>query len=345
MPATPDIPEPGPTPEPVVINPPTDFVGVGTSTSTIKLTWKDNSNNENNFRIQRKTTNGVDDYVVVATLPANTTQYEDTGLASNTRYNYILHAVRDDVSAKAPNLLGVQTLAIDPQPLPDPPLAPTDFNGVAKSTSRVDLFWTDVANDEAAYEVFRRTRDGGDPMVRIAVLDPNVATYVDTGLNRRWVYVYQVKAVNEFGSAASPEIHVQTLADDPVVTVNPPTNVAATATAPNKVSVAWTDNSNNEAGFKVERKTGTGSFSVVAELAPNVLAYQDNNVPAGTYVYRVVAFAGTVTAPSSEVTVVVTDPVPVKVLNKVTTVVNLVTKVTSTTYEYSDGTSETVSKP
>jgi hypothetical protein len=64
-----------------------------------------------------------------------------------------------------------------------------------------------------------------------------------------------------------------------------------------ELQLAWTDNSNNEDGFKIERKTGTtGTYTQLATVGANVTVYIDTNLVDGaTYCYRVAAFnaAGT----------------------------------------------------
>ena len=72
----------------------------------------------------------------------------------------------------------------------------------------------------------------------------------------------------------------------------PPTTPATfTASASGMtVSLAWTDNSTNETGFKVLRKdTLTGSFSTVITTAADATSYSDTVTAAGTYKYRVSA--------------------------------------------------------
>ena len=56
--------------------------------------------------------------------------------------------------------------------------------------------------------------------------------------------------------------------------------------------LAWNDNSNNEDGFKIERKTGTtGTFSQIATVGVNITSYNDTNLIDGaTYCYRLAAF-------------------------------------------------------
>jgi hypothetical protein len=72
-----------------------------------------------------------------------------------------------------------------------------------------------------------------------------------------------------------------------------PSGLTITSVLSNKVFLAWTDNSGNETGFKIQRKQGaTGTYAQIATPGANVTTYTDND-PAlldGTvYYYRVCA--------------------------------------------------------
>lgn len=58
------------------------------------LTWKDNSDNETQFMIQRMEMGGTADYTTVASPPFNTTQYHDTPPGGKT-YMYMVMAMND----------------------------------------------------------------------------------------------------------------------------------------------------------------------------------------------------------------------------------------------------------
>ena len=62
--------------------------------------------------------------------------------------------------------------------------------------------------------------------------------------------------------------------------------------APNfQINLKWTDSSSNESGFHVERKSGSGAYSVIGSVGPNVTTYLDATTVANTtYTYRVNAF-------------------------------------------------------
>ena len=59
-----------------------------------------------------------------------------------------------------------------------------------------------------------------------------------------------------------------------------------------ELSATWVDNSNNEAGFMLERRTATTeAFTPIAIVGPNVTSYNDSGLVEGEiYCYRVFAF-------------------------------------------------------
>src|SRR4029453_18318060 len=56
--------------------------------------------------------------------------------------------------------------------------------------------------------------------------------------------------------------------------------------------LSWSDNSTNEVGFRIERRTGaTGTYAEIATVGVNTASYTDVNLPNGTnYCYRVRAY-------------------------------------------------------
>lgn len=68
-----------------------------------------------------------------------------------------------------------------------------------------------------------------------------------------------------------------------------PSSLAASAVASTRVNLSWRDNSTNETGFKIERKTGSnGSYAQIATASAGATTFADTSAAAGTsYVYRV----------------------------------------------------------
>lgn len=83
--------------------------------------------------------------------------------------------------------------------------------------------------------------------------------------------------------------------------VSAPQNVAAEAKAHNAVALTWTDASDDETGFIVERKTQTGTWQRIAALPSNATSYMDTTALGETaYQYRIGAVRASVSAYSAE---------------------------------------------
>jgi hypothetical protein len=85
----------------------------------------------------------------------------------------------------------------------------------------------------------------------------------------------------------------------------PPGNLKAEVLSPVSVLLTWRDNSDNENGFSILRKTGSQAFAEIATVRANVSNHTVTGLsPATTYVFAVQAYgAGGRSASSNEVTV------------------------------------------
>ncbi len=94
-----------------------------------------------------------------------------------------------------------------------------------------------------------------------------------------------------------------------------PSALAATTVSTTQINLAWTDNSTNETGFRVERSTDNVTFTEIGTTAANVTTFNSTTLTSGTtYYYRVRAYnAGGNSAYSntaSATTAVVQAPYP-----------------------------------
>ncbi len=79
---------------------------------------------------------------------------------------------------------------------------------------------------------------------------------------------------------------------------NPPTSVPDAPTldgivqqTPFYISLGWMTTSSNEVGFKIERKSGSGVYSIIGTTLKPIQNFSDNNITANTtYTYRVYAY-------------------------------------------------------
>lgn len=70
-----------------------------------------------------------------------------------------------------------------------------------------------------------------------------------------------------------------------------PANLLATVVSPTAVHLIWTDQSNNEAGFRLESSTDGTNWSAMGTVGANVTSFDDTHaLPGTTYTYRVRAY-------------------------------------------------------
>ncbi|WP_353085076.1 FISUMP domain-containing protein [Flavobacterium sp.] len=70
-----------------------------------------------------------------------------------------------------------------------------------------------------------------------------------------------------------------------------PSNLTGIIANSTQINLTWTDNSTNETGFKIERKTGTGTYTIVGTTASDVTTFSDTGLnPISTYTYRIYSF-------------------------------------------------------
>ena len=69
-----------------------------------------------------------------------------------------------------------------------------------------------------------------------------------------------------------------------------PTGLSASAASSTRVNLAWTDNADNETGYKIERSVSGGSFSQIATAGANATSYGDTAVSEGRDLHVPCAF-------------------------------------------------------
>jgi hypothetical protein len=72
-----------------------------------------------------------------------------------------------------------------------------------------------------------------------------------------------------------------------------PTVFSAVSSSSSQINLTWTDNSNNESGFKIERSTDNITFSPLVTTAANATSYSNTGLSSSTtYYYRINAYNG-----------------------------------------------------
>ncbi|MFL9833136.1 LamG-like jellyroll fold domain-containing protein [Chryseobacterium terrae] len=188
---------------PDFIIPPTDLnftnpLTAGTpAASSLTVNWSDNATNETNYVLERST-DGTS-FTVIATLPANTTTYNETGLTPNTQYYYRVKAVNatessvytSNASVTTPPIPSAPTKATTPNPA-------NGFNDVQLTNGNLLLKWSGSTNT-TTYTVYF----GTDPqnLSNVATV-PYSATpsYQLSNLNTATNYYWRIDSSNSLGS-------------------------------------------------------------------------------------------------------------------------------------------------
>ncbi len=268
---------------------PSLFTATGQSQNSIRLTWQDNSTDETSFKLERSQNQTT--WISLATLGANTTSYLDNGLNVDTIYYYRLVASNIGGDSTAVSTSG--------RTHPNPPSAPSSLTAVATGQTSVLLTWQDNSDNESSFRIERRLASGGTFSLA-GTVGADLEQFTDTsGLIANTGYVYRVQAANDGGvSSFSNEANVTTLPNPPAapsnLLVTVPTNgsVAAAAAGSTSLVLTWQDNSNNEDGFEIYRRTAGENFGAQpnATVGTNITTYTDQNLsPQTTYFYVVVA--------------------------------------------------------
>ena len=168
--------------------------------------------------------------------------------------------------------------------------APSDLTANPISSSQVSLQWQDNSDNEEGFKIERQTGSTVS-YTQIAIVNSDVNTYQDSALDCETDYSYRVRAYNSAGDSDYSNGVTITLDCPPTIPTSP-SNLTASVVSFSQVNLFWSDNSDNESGFVIERDSETGgNYSLIYTSSPDITFYSDLDLSADTtYHYRVYAF-------------------------------------------------------
>ncbi len=178
---------------------PSGLSATASSETSIGLTWVDNSNDEDDYTVEQSS-DGVS-FSVIATLGANATSYQNTGLTSGATYYYRVAASNIGGSS------GYSNVATETTPQQQPPTAPSGLAAAAASSSAIDLTWSDNSSNETSFSI-ERADGGAGNWAAVGSVGADVTSYQDTGLAASTTYDYRVVGLN--GALVSAPSNVAT---------------------------------------------------------------------------------------------------------------------------------------
>lgn len=179
--------------------------GTAYGTSRIVLNWKDNSDNELAFKIERKISSGTN-FEIIATVSANETSYTDTEeLYPSTEYTYRVAAIGQFGISKWSNNLSIATLSYDIIP---PSELTAQFN---EQDSIVRLTWRDNSIFDIETRIERSSTNKN--FIEIGIAGSNETEYSDSTVAVNNIYYYRVRSytVDGFYSEYSETVKLDLL--------------------------------------------------------------------------------------------------------------------------------------
>ncbi len=163
--------------------------------------------------------------------------------------------------------------------------APTNLAATVISATQNNLSWTDNSDNETGFRIERRTAAGS--YSSLGTVGANVTTCADTNVATGTSYTYRVQAFDAVRSSG----YSNEVSTSPAGVPAPPSGLTAKVTSPAQVDLAWTDASDNETGFRIQRRTGTGTYAQVATVGAGVTSWSNPGLVADTaYTWRVQSY-------------------------------------------------------
>ncbi len=166
------------------------------------------------------------------------------------------------------------------------PAHPANLYSSNAGYNQIVLSWDDNSSDETGFKIYRRN-PVTDTWTLIDIIGPNSSQYTDSDVDPNTQYLYKVCSFNDYGhSSFSNSINVLT----PYLP-EAPSNLMLRIKSISSIELRWQDNSTNETGFIIDRRTSSGVWKTIRTVGINSTLYIDSDLESGTsYQYRIKSF-------------------------------------------------------
>ena len=188
------------------------------------------------------------------------------------------------------------------------PSAPSTLVATANGTAQIDLTWVDTSTSATSFDVYQSETGLSDSFALLGNVESE--SFAHTSLDCNTTRYYRVVAMGPGGDSAYSDVASATTAACLIA----PSNLAVSP-GQTSVNATWTDNSNNETGFALQRSTDSGATWTTINVAASspatatgdTISHTDQPLACATaYRYRVRAVdssgASAYTAPQDTTT-------------------------------------------
>jgi len=214
----------------------------------------------------------------------SSTSITDTLLAQDSYYTYNVVAInnsggcqQDQITIKTPKWEAPDNILI---------------NGL--SPEIIEVTWNDNSDSENNFTVYTfMDINTNFELIDSVLVDNDVTGLIIDDLDINEAYLFSVKASNSFENDTILGNSDYFIFND-LVFAQPTDLVGFQIAGSKSINLSWTDNSNLETGFSIERKINNGTFIELATTDMNITEYVDNDSVnmefEDTLIYRVRAY-------------------------------------------------------
>jgi hypothetical protein len=297
----------GQTPTPAA---PSGLIALSATYQAVALSWDASSGDDSHYIIERSEDGSI--YLPLGTADANNPRFTDEQVEGGRRYWYRVAKVNATGTSPYTKPLIVTTA---PDPNPVAPIAVTSLTLVNADNASAIM----TVADGAVLDLWSLPTRNLNIRANVAGAVGSVRFMLNGAMLRTESsapYALAGDAGPSSYNSWTPSLGVHTLTADsftlagglgakgtgttvrftvtesaPPIPPAAPIKLSASAVSTSKINLSWTDQSDNETGFRIERSPDGVNFAQIASVGANVMSYGSTGLGAGTkYYYRVRAY-------------------------------------------------------
>jgi Secretion system C-terminal sorting domain len=160
--------------------------------SSMGLSWKDNSNDEDYFEVEFSTDSV--NFKPLGAIKENVNTFKHQPIEEGVKYYYRVRAGNYIFGRSEYSAITFGTAFAES----GKPNAPFSLSAVQSGGLKVNLKWRDDSNNETGF-ILERSVDNTTTFVELKKIDKNITTYIDSDVTAGKTYYYRIRATNSKG--------------------------------------------------------------------------------------------------------------------------------------------------
>ena len=266
-------------------SPPHNLRVTASTATSISIAWNQNGAHTG-FEVQRRV-NCSGSWITIIHLPAGASSYYNTGLQANTCYQYRIRSKNSSCTSGWSASISRTTSCTTPS-------VPTNLRVTSSNNNSITIAWNHSGSNLSGFDIQRRVNCTGS-WYTIQSLPASSRSYYNAGLQSSTCYQYRIRSKSgSCTSGWSASISRTTSCTTPSV----PTNLRATSSNNNSITIAWNHSGSNLSGFDIQRRVNcTGSWYTIQSLPASSRSYYNAGLQSNTcYQYRIRSKSGNCTS-------------------------------------------------